>query len=789
MSNRQKEIIGLILIAFSVLSIISLFGHDLTENPSGIPANYNSSNYLGKYGLLLAHYHYIILGYTSIIFPIIFAYIGYILFTKKNIKSSLKSIIFILVLGVFYSTLMSFIANISGNQILNNYFSGIIGVAFSNLFLDFLGIIGFGSILLISLIVIITYMFQISISDLFNKIYTFLAGLTVKLVTIFSFIISSFKSAYRKFIKLIMKKNKVDEIEVIEDDISIVEGSSLDLNDTDFENRSKDESSIGTPNKLQDDLSTKDNEINDLNLENIPIADDSSDSEIMIEEENQIVSGDLDLEQKEQSKYFQYKLPQLNYLKDPIEIVKQDEDELYRKGQQLENALKTFGVDGEVKKVHTGPVISLFEIEPAIGVRVNKFINLSDDLARVMKAQRVRIIAPIPGSKSVGIELPNETLSIVYLKSILNSKKFIESKSKLTVALGKTTSGDAYVFDLCKMPHLLVAGATGAGKSVCINTIILSILYKAKPDEVKFILLDPKKLELSTYKSLVGYHLITSKNLDEYVMTTPENSVAILNSAIVEMERRFQVFADARVRNIEEYHIKQKSDSTIEKVPYIVVLIDELADLMMTSGRGIEEPITRLAQKARAVGIHLVVATQRPSVDVITGLIKSNFPSRISFLVSSKIDSRTILDQMGAEKLLGRGDLLFLLPGTGSPIRLHNAYVTLDEIEKIMNHISSQPKPEEIKLPEFEIKKNSSDLSFTDKDNQDEFLKDAANLVVNYQQASVSLLQRKFRIGYSRAGRLIDELESLGIVSAYNGSKAREILVDPSYLKEIFSEE
>jgi S-DNA-T family DNA segregation ATPase FtsK/SpoIIIE len=782
MSNRQKEIIGLILITFAVLSVISLFGHDLTENPIGIPTNYISSNYLGKFGLVISHYHYLILGYSSIIFPIIFAYIGYILFTKKNIKSSLRPIIFTLVVGIFYSTLMSFVANITGNENLNNYFSGIVGFAFSNLLFYFLGVIGSGSILFISFIVIITYLFKISIYDLFNKIYIFLADLVVKFI-------SFFKIIGQKFIQLIKKKKNSVDIEYIEEDITEIENNPSDLNNDELEDNSNDKFSIAMPNEKQNELIIENNELDNSNLKELSKSDENNDSEIMIEEENQIISGDLDLEQQEQSKYFQYKLPQLNYLEDPIEIVKQDEDELYRKGQQLENALKTFGVDGEVKKVHTGPVISLFEIEPAIGVRVNKFINLSDDLARVMKAQRVRIIAPIPGSKSVGIELPNETLSIVYLKSILNSKKFIESKSKLTVALGKTTSGDAYVFDLCKMPHLLVAGATGAGKSVCINTIILSILYKAKPDEVKFILLDPKKLELSTYKSLVGYHLITSKNLDEYVMTTPENSVAILNSAIVEMERRFQVFADARVRNIEEYHIKQKTDSTIEKVPYIVVLIDELADLMMTSGRGIEEPITRLAQKARAVGIHLVVATQRPSVDVITGLIKSNFPSRISFLVSSKIDSRTILDQMGAEKLLGRGDLLFLLPGTGSPIRLHNAYVTLDEIEKIMNHISSQPKPDEIKLPEFEIKKNSSELSLADKDNQDEFLKDAANLVVDYQQASVSLLQRKFRIGYSRAGRLIDELESLGIVSAYNGSKAREILVDPSYLKEIFGEE
>ena len=426
------------------------------------------------------------------------------------------------------------------------------------------------------------------------------------------------------------------------------------------------------------------------------------------------------------------------------------------------------------------------KIEPAEGVRVNKFTNLADDLARVMHASRIRVLAPIPGSNSVGIELPNEKPKIVYFKNIVNSKKYADSESKLTIGLGKTTKGDAFCFDLQKMPHLLVAGATGAGKSVCINTIIVSILYKAKPDEVKFILVDPKKLELATYKSLVGYHLITAPDLDEYVMTTAENAVGILDSAITEMERRFQVFADARVRNIGEYHEKQKNNSELEKIPYIVVLIDELADLMMTSGRAIEDPITRLAQKARAVGIHLVVATQRPSVDVITGLIKSNFPARISFQVAQKIDSRTILDQMGAEKLLGRGDLLFLEPGKGSPTRLHNAFITLDEIEKIMQHISSQSKPEELMLPESKKEKFNSEVNAPEKD-RDEYLIEAAKIVVQNQQASVSLLQRKLKIGYSRAGRLVDELEALGIISGYSGSKARSVLVDESYIDKIFN--
>ena len=308
--------------------------------------------------------------------------------------------------------------------------------------------------------------------------------------------------------------------------------------------------------------------------------------------------------------------------------------------------------------------------------------------------------------------------------------------------------------------------------------------YKAKPDEVKFVLIDPKKLELSIYKQLVGYHLITSSNLDEYVMTTAENAVGILDASINEMERRFSLFAESNVRNIGEYHTKYTNDNTMEKIPYLVVLIDELADLMMTSSRAVEDPITRLAQKARAVGIHLVVATQRPSVDVITGLIKSNFPARLSFQVSSKVDSRTILDQMGAEKLLGRGDLLFLKPGTGAPIRLHNAFINLDEIQEVLTHINDQPKPNEIKLPE--AKKVSFETSGNLDADHDELLEEAARLIIDTGQASVSLLQRKFRIGYSRAGRLIDELESLGIVSGYSGSKARDILVDSSYIEDIF---
>ncbi len=765
-TKRRKEVFGLLLIVFAIVSLISLLGHDFTEQPFGLSHDKKISNPLGIIGVWISDVHFFILGYISIIFPFIFSIIGYVLFVNKDIQKYKKSIIYILIIGIYMSLLMGYIYKLSGNAVFSNYLMGYIGHSLYIYVLHHLGIWGTPIFLLISLIVLLTGLFEISIYDLFNKVYFGIKAVLLLIKKIFITI----KDKVTSFIK---NRKEVTNIK-IQDFTENKEKEDLEDDQKEIEQIIE-----SSPHKEEEDI-----EENHIEIKEVENSDNSLNLEI--EDEQEIEEGDLNKDQKKNSKYFQYKLPILEYLNEPIEIIEHNEEELREKGKQLKYALTTFGVDGEVVKVSPGPVISLFEVEPAEGVRVNKFVNLSDDLARVMKAKRIRIIAPIPGSRSVGIELPNEKISIVYLRSILNSQKYISNESKLTIALGKTTSGDAYIFDLCKMPHLLVAGATGSGKSVCINTIIISILYKAKPDEVKFILMDPKKLELSTYKSLVGYHLITAPNLDEYVMTTAENSVAILDSAISEMERRFQVFSDVRVRNIAEYHSKQKDDETMEKVPYIVVLIDELADLMMTSGKAIEDPITRLAQKARAVGIHLVLATQRPSVDVITGLIKSNFPSRISFQVSSKVDSRTILDQMGAEKLLGKGDMLFLLPGSASPIRLHNAFVELDEIEKIMNHISSQPKPDEIKLPE--VVKKQKENEFNLDGNQDELLRDAAELVINHQQASVSLLQRKFRIGYSRAGRLIDELESLGIVSDYSGSKARDVLVDYSYLKEVFGD-
>ena len=754
MNNHRKEVVGILLFTVALCIFISFATYNPYETPAGITPEIAKTNLMGLFGIYISYYLMkFSFGVGSFFIPIIMAYLGFELFMRRKLDIVFHNSLFIVGFGIWLSIFIAMVGYSFGGLWVAEY-PGLIGYLVWTFLTNIFGIFAY-IILLISLVFIITGFFNISIYNYLDNIYK---------------IFINWKSD-RQNNKIEFKEksasHNIDKI-VEKEDVKSENNDNIDV----LQQIPKNDVSDSVKEKYA---------INQNKDEKVAVLDEN----IEIDNEIEIEEGDLDSEKERRSNYFQYKMPVLDYLNDAVEVINtHSEEELKDKANQLVNALDSYGVSSRVVRISPGPVITLFEIEPAEGVRVNKFTNLSDDLARVMKAQRVRIIAPIPGSKSVGIELPNDNPSIVYLKNIINSEQYIQLESKLTISLGKTTTGEAYVFDLSKMPHILVAGATGAGKSVCINTMIISILYKAKPDEVKFILVDPKKLELATYKSLEDYHLITAPNLDEYVMTTPENAVGILDSAIVEMERRFQVFADARVRNIAEYHIRKKDNSDLETVPYIVVVIDELADLMLTSGRAIEEPITRLAQKARAVGIHLIVATQRPSVDVITGVIKSNFPARIAFQVASKVDSRTIIDQMGAEKLLGNGDMLFLLPGTASPIRLHNAFITLNEIESIMNHIMSQPKPEEILLPETRKEKNNSD--FILEEGQDELLKDAAVLVIQNQQASVSLLQRKFRIGYSRAGRLVDELESLGIISGYSGSKAREVLVDESYLETIF---
>ncbi|MFZ5516763.1 MAG: DNA translocase FtsK 4TM domain-containing protein [Candidatus Zhuqueibacterota bacterium] len=491
-----------------------------------------------------------------------------------------------------------------------------------------------------------------------------------------------------------------------------------------------------------------------------------------------------------------YYYPSVQLLDEPP-VEAEDEvtwDELMSSAKILEEKLLDFGIQGKVVEINPGPVITRFEIEPAPGVKISRFTSLADDLALVMRAKRIRVVAPIPGKAAVGIEIPNRKPSIVFLRSVLDSSKFKSANSPLTMALGKTIAGDIFIDDLARMPHLLIAGATGAGKSVCLNTIIASILYKSLPSQVQFVMIDPKRLELSGYAALKHHHLTYRDDLQEEVITNPSNAVAILRSLEMEMERRYELLARAGVRNIEDYNqwiknmppSQQEENQSHRHLEYIVLIIDELADLMVTAAREVEEPIARLTQMSRAVGIHLIVATQRPSVDVITGVIKANFPARIAFQVASKTDSRTILDMNGAEKLLGRGDMLFIPPGSPEPIRIHSPFISHEEVKRIIEHIRQQPAQDpKTKLPTENDDMVSNTARKLRNSDRDELFNEALKLVVRHQQGSVSLLQRRLKIGYARAARLIDQLEDAGYVGPFDGSKAREVLVDEEQLIEL----
>ncbi|HFB83965.1 MAG TPA: DNA translocase FtsK, partial [Thermodesulfatator sp.] len=435
---------------------------------------------------------------------------------------------------------------------------------------------------------------------------------------------------------------------------------------------------------------------------------------------------------------------------------------LLARARVLEEKLSDFGVSGRVTEVCPGPVITVYEFEPAPGIKINRVTNLADDLALALKAESVRVLGPIPGKSVVGIEVANPEREIVYLKEIIASEPFRHSPSPLTVALGKDVSGQPVVADLLKMPHLLIAGATGTGKSVCLNAMIISLIYKSTPERLRFLMIDPKRIELSIYDG-IPYLL-------HPVVIEPKNATRALRWAVREMERRYSLLEEAGSRNLESYN-----EEAEERLPYLVIVIDELADLMLVSSKEVEEALTRLAQMARAAGIHLLVATQRPSVDVLTGIIKANFPARISFQVSSKTDSRTILDTGGAERLLGSGDMLFLPPGTSRLERIHGAFVSEKEVKRVVEFLKSQGPPEykEDILAQIDVPEGAGE---EDDLFEDEKYDEAVEIVIRTGQASISMLQRRLRIGYNRAARLIERMEKEGIVGPSDGVKPRPVL-------------
>ena len=795
---KRLEILGVLLCAVSLFIIVSLLGHDPSEELA-ISPNAQINNPMGILGVLVSHILIKLgFGYISLILPLLGFYWGWIFFSKKDFEDPLRFSFYTLLLMSLLSLSVGVFSIYFSFGISKFHYSGVLSGLVADFFLDMFSIYGCLIFIGASYIMLLRAYFD---SD-FHKPFLIIKQ---KILTA----IENYKKARDQNFKEYEKRKHTNELkskirldgdsltqdksvgvdkrienseEIIEDPKNVFPHSGNNMStDNHYENTTFD---IGS------------NATNDLDGNTIDVANESatdgfdeneageSISDLNIEEMAKNTEVDIDEVEERKKPKRKYILPSSDLLKNPVSISDNlSRDELVERANYLTQSLSTYGVVGKVVNVHPGPVITLFEVEPAEGVRVNKFVQLADDLARVMEASSVRVIAPIPGKSSVGIEIPNRNPATVYFKSIVNSPEFAEAESMLTLAIGKTTSGEISTLDLSKMPHLLIAGTTGSGKSVCINTIICSILYHASPDEVKFVMIDPKKVEMTLYKSLQGYHLLKMEDIDEPIVTSVDNAILALRALEKEMDRRYNILAEAVVRNISEYNEKMEKEG--EKImPYIVLVVDELADLMMLSAKDVEAPIARLAQLARAVGIHLVIATQRPSVDVITGVIKANFPSRIAFQVASKIDSRTIIDQPGADKLIGRGDMLHLGTGSSDVFRMHNAFLTLEEIEAIMSHIADQPKSDDIVLPSVR-ESLQNEYNGGDDGSNDELFNDAISLVVTHQQGSISLLQRRLKVGYSRAARLIDEMEQAGIVGPFTGSKAREVLVDESYLEII----
>ena len=757
MDKKRIQIIGWLLGFCCLLTLGSMIGYDPSEEPSLVSSSINNPfNIVGVY----VGYYFVKLGfgYAAYLIPIIGLTISFYLISNYSFLIS-RLISYQLAFLFLSAITLGLVQNYNSfpSQIIYEY-SGLLGGLSLSLLYDWVGLIGTASFISVLWILLFTGFFNIDLYKVFQSAISLIQSNIASLMKIN--LSAYFKSEDNK-----PKK----EVKKIIDDESFLEDV--------IKEEPKDDITIKKSEEIIQEEDSTDKEMY--------TSESNKDIESDLSIEKEVVEKEVDIDEKRSSSIIRkdWKFPStdlLEYISDDSEEL--STDYLKDRAEFLRNSISTFGVQGQTGSIKTGPIITLFEIEPAEGVRVNKFVQLSDDIARVMEADRVRVLAPIPGTSLVGVEIPNDNPQTIYLKSVINSEKYLKSKAKLKLAIGKGILGDIAILDLVEMPHLLIAGTTGSGKSVSLNTIIVSLLYQLKPDEVKFVIIDPKKVEMSLYKGLEDHYLLKFDGIDESIITKKDNAILALRSLEKEMDARYDLLAEAGKRNISEYNGMMKK-SKKDLMPYIVLMVDELADLMMYSPRDVEAPIARLAQLARAVGIHLVIATQRPSVDVITGVIKANFPARIAFQVATKIDSRTILDVNGADKLIGKGDMLYVKPGSSSPVRMHGAFVTLKEIEDLVEYISKQPKPSEIILET--VRDNTSSLGGNENGIEDELLEQAIEIVVMSKQGSISLLQRRLSVGYSRAARLIDEMERLKIVGSFTGSKAREVLVDESYLETI----
>ncbi|MDU3211917.1 DNA translocase FtsK [Anaerococcus sp.] len=629
---------------------------------------------------------------------------------------------------------------------------GLVGGFLSYYIISFIGSLGLNILFVISIFLFVVGISPLTYREFLQKVRNFLILIKNKLIDLFSSI--NDKRNEKKIVKNEEKLEKIEQkpvsktAEKTNKESPIVEKESIKK---DIKDQAIKESASRKPIRAYDFAKEDEVEVRSYKSKQIEMKD-----------LNENIKKDFD----------NYNYPSIDLLEDRSESGAIDEGEIKEKAVSIEETLDSFGIEAKVVQIDVGPTVTCYELKPQRGVKVSKILNLSDDLALSLATSGIRILAPIPGKSHVGIEVPNDSKEIVGFKEIISTKNFANSKSKIPFAMGKSIAGDPVVSGIEKMPHLLVSGATGSGKSVCINTIIMSILYKHSPDDVKLLMIDPKVVELSVYNGIP--HLIMP------VITDPKKASSSLFWAISEMEKRYKAFQKYHVRDIEGYKKAAQTDESMENLPYIVVIIDELADLMMTAASEVEDYIMRLAQKSRACGIHLVIATQRPTVDVITGTIKANIPSRISFAVTSQTDSRTILDTAGAEKLLGKGDMLYAPSDSMKPLRIQGAFVSDKEVLSVVDYIKQETKVDYDQSAIETVEENSQ---VKEVDDEDELLDQATQIIIEENTASVSLLQRKLRVGYARAGRIIDQLESKGIVGPYEGSKPRKVLVDRTYLE------
>lgn len=771
LSSQQKLIFGSLLIILGVLLFISFISFfftgkadqsTLTELTS---RDVKAENWLNKLGAWVSDF-FIMKGFgvSSFIFSVLIFLSGVYITLDINKVKLIKQWIWGTLIVIWLSVFFGFFTH------KYETLSGIIGFEMNTFLQDYIGKIGTILTLLFGLIIYLALRFKVTGQSIINVFKRAKADIK-----------NDFESSKNKDTIIAFDNNLSDEAEAFKSAFEI----PLDNLEPTIQNHSKPKPPA---NNFEIEIAKGEQiEEEDISIEIKEVTKEVSETNNL---SNQLVEdfGEFD----PTLELSQYQFPPLDLLKQyDTEGITINQDELEDNKNKIVETLNNYGIGIASIKATIGPTVTLYEIVPNAGVRISKIKNLEDDIALSLAALGIRIIAPIPGKGTIGIEVPNKKPTIVSMRSVIASQKFQKSDMQLPIAFGKTISNETMVVDLAKMPHLLMAGATGQGKSVGLNAVLTSLLYKKHPAEVKFVLVDPKKVELTLFNKIERHYLAKLPDSEEAIITDNAKVINTLNSLCIEMDNRYELLKNALCRNIAEYNAKFKSrklnpNDGHQFLPYIVLVVDEFADLIMTAGKEVETPIARLAQLARAIGIHLIIATQRPSVNVITGIIKANFPARIAFRVTSKIDSRTILDGSGADQLIGRGDMLYTQGN--DIIRIQCAFVDTPEVEKITEFIGSQKAyPDAHLLPEYDGEESGTSIDI-DINDRDKLFREAAEVIVTAQQGSASLLQRKLKLGYNRAGRLIDQLEAAGVVGQFEGSKARQVLIPDLTTLEQFLE-